>query len=129
VILVVDASAAYDLLEESLTAEKLLGAKELIAPDLIVAELLNARWKVARSGLAAPSLERTLTFLERLRLVPSIAYAREAAALAEQLDHPAYDCFYVATAQREGAKFLTLDERLLRKVRLSKHAGIARLLL
>ena len=102
------------------------GADELIAPDLIVPELLNARWKVTQSGGSAPKLERVIAFLERLRLLPSLAYAREAAILAQSLGHPVYDCLYVAIAQRERATLLTLDERIARKLRAAKLARILR---
>jgi predicted nucleic acid-binding protein len=37
-------------------------------------------------------------------------------ALAQRLDHPVYDCFYVALAQRERARLLTFDERLVKKL-------------
>jgi len=117
VILVVDASAAYDLLTEGRCAQRILGAEELISPDLIVAELLNARWKVARSRQAVPQLDTILEFLDRLRLVPSLRYAADAARLAERLNHPVYDCLYVAAAQHERAKLLTVDSRLARKLR------------
>lgn len=114
--LVLDASAAYDVLEENTYARRIDGAKELLAPDLIVAELLNARWKVTRTKAVAPSLDRVLGLLERLRLEPTIRYAVQAASLAEQLDHPVYDCAYVALAQRESAKPLTFDQRLVKKL-------------
>lgn len=114
--IVVDASAAYDLLTEGQCQPKIRGASELIAPDLIVAELLNARWKVRRAGLKAPALELMLDFLDRLRLVPAWDYAHEAAALSERLDHPVYDCLYVAVSQRERARLLTVDERLIKKL-------------
>jgi len=125
-ILVVDASAAYELLTEGRCTASMVGAQDIIAPDLIVCELLNARWKVMRSGDKAPRLETILEFLERLRIMPSLLYAAQAAALAERLDHPVYDCFYVATAQREHAKLLTVDERLIRKLRSKTLARLLR---
>jgi predicted nucleic acid-binding protein len=124
VILVIDASAAYDLLTEGRCAQHILGAEELISPDLIVAELLNARWKVARSREAVPQLDTVLEFLDRLRIIPSLPYAADAARLAERLNHPVYGCLYVAAAQHERAKLLTLDSRLSRKLRSSALARI-----
>lgn len=123
-ILVVDASAAYDLLTEGRSAHRIVGAEELISPDLIVAELLNARWKVVRSRQAAPPLDIVLEFFDRLHIVSSLRYAADAARLAERLDHPVYDCLYVAAAQREHAKLLTVDLRLSRKLRSGKLARI-----
>jgi predicted nucleic acid-binding protein len=126
VILVVDASAAYDLLTERTCADRVRGVQELIAPDLVVAELLNARWKAERSGKKAPLLEVTIEFLDRLRIVPSLRYASDAALLAARLSHPVYDCLYVAAAARENAKLLTIDSRLVRKVKAGSLARILR---
>jgi predicted nucleic acid-binding protein len=36
----------------------------------------------------------------------------EALALACHLDHPVYDCLYLALARREAAQLLTADQRL-----------------
>ena len=124
--IVLDASAAYDLITVETCAAKVAEASEFIAPDLIVPELLNVRWKVMQSRSSAPTLKRVLDFLERLRLLPSLVYARDAAALAESIAHPVYDCLYVAVAQREHAKLLTIDERLSKKLRASKLARILR---
>ena len=124
--IVLHASAAYDLLTEANCRDKIAGADDLIAPDLIVPELLNARWNVARSGEAAPTLQRAIDFLERMRLLPSLPYAADAAGLAEALDHPMYDCLYVAVAQREQGKLLTIDDRLSKKLRASKLTRLLR---
>ena len=124
--IVVDASAAYDLLTQATCQAKIVGASELIAPDLIVPELLNARWKVSRSGVPAPKLEDTLEFLSRLRILPTLPYASAAAALAEKLDHPIYDCLYLAMAKHEGAKLLTVDQRMSKKI---ASTAIAKMLL
>jgi len=43
VILVIDASAVYDVLAEGRCAQRISGAEEPISPDLIVAELVNER--------------------------------------------------------------------------------------
>ena len=114
---VLDASAAYDLLTEGRCETQIAGARDILAPDLIVSELLNARWKTARSGVAVPEVEATIEFFSRLTLVPAISYAEAAAALADRLDHPVYDCLYVAIARAEQATLLTLDRRLLAKLR------------
>ena len=124
-ILIVDASAAYDLLTEGRSEYRISGAQELLSVDLIVLELLNARWKVERSREAVPSVKTILGFLDRLGIIPSMRLAADAAALAERLNHPVYDCLYVAAAQHSRAQLLTLDGRLSRKLR---SAGLSRLL-
>jgi predicted nucleic acid-binding protein len=42
--------------------------------------------------------------------------------LARRLNHPIYDCVYLALAERERARFVTADQRLLRRA-VSLRAG------
>ena len=125
-IVVLDASAAYDLLTQGRCEPQIVGARDILAPDLIVSDVLNARWKTARSGAAVPDIKTTIEFFSRLTLVPAISYAEAAASLAGRLDHPVYDCLYVAVAQLEKAKLLTLDRRLLAKLRESRMTKVIR---
>jgi predicted nucleic acid-binding protein len=121
--LVVDASAALKwFIEEdgSAHAAVLLMAPELlIAPDLIVAEVCNAAWKAVRAGTMLP--EQQDHAASRLaaafdELVPMAALARRAAELSRTLDHPAYDCFYLALSEQRDAKLITADRKLLLRV-------------
>lgn len=118
--LVVDAAAAYGLLMSGGRDALLEENSELAAPDLIVSELLNACWKMTRVGKTAPTLESALAFLTRIRIAPSLPFATMAARLSNRMDHPVYDCLYVAMAQQENLKLLTLDSRLSRKMRSHK---------
>jgi predicted nucleic acid-binding protein len=122
--LVVDASAAGGLLFHGRWDAVLEDNSDLVAPDLIIAELLNARWKIARSGGNAPGVSSILGFVGRVRILPSLAYASVAAELSERLDHPIYDCLYVALARQESAKLLTSDARLVRKLRAHKLGAV-----
>lgn len=119
-MIAIDASAAYESLIGEHSDSILGKTTALIAPDIIVGELLNARWKNVRSRLPAPSVDAILGFLKRVRIVPCLAYATEAAELAERLDHPVYDCLYIAVARREALKLLTIDAHLSRKMRMHK---------
>jgi predicted nucleic acid-binding protein len=40
------------------------------------------------------------------------------------LDHPAYDCVYVALAAANDCRFVTADQRLLRKLREGGHGAL-----
>ncbi len=114
--IVIDASSAFQLLTEPTDWPPLRESNQSLSSELIVAELLNARWKVARRGGIAPSLEIVEQFVARLELAPLSPYAREAAELSERFDHPIYDCFYVAVALAQHAKLVTIDQRLTRKL-------------
>jgi predicted nucleic acid-binding protein len=50
-------------------------------------------------------------------LVSATGLAPRAVTIAGQLDHPVYDCLYLALAEAEGADFVTADIQLLGKVR------------
>lgn len=52
-------------------------------------------------------------------LVPSHDLADRAMALAIDLQHPAYDCFYLALAESRRVPLITQDKTLMRKVRSS----------
>jgi predicted nucleic acid-binding protein len=126
--LVVDASvAAAWVIREALTpaAMSLLqGPDTLVAPELVVSEVGNAVWKAERrAGLPLHQAQRTPQLLasayaELHDLLPLLPHA---AAAARRLNHPIYDCFYLALAQREGLPLATADRRL---ARLAEAEGI-----
>lgn len=99
----------------------------LLAPDLIVPECANILWKKTKRGeatrlqanLAADILERS-----GIDLRPSASLVRAALDLSISLDHPAYDCFYLALAEQEACPFVTADERLVRKVAQAAPPGL-----
>lgn len=116
--LVVDASvlvAASSPEPLSAAARASFGTHQLLAPDFLLVETANALWKKARRALITPTqAQAAITGLDAMfaQLVPSTELLAAALALALRRDHPAYDCFYVALAQREGAPLLTADTRL-----------------
>jgi predicted nucleic acid-binding protein len=68
----------------------------------LLTEVANALWKLQRSGSLVDQFE------------PDRELQVEALALACHLDHPVYDCLYLALARREAARILTADQRLQR---------------
>ncbi|HYD68660.1 type II toxin-antitoxin system VapC family toxin [Azospirillum sp.] len=120
---VVDASVAVKWVvaeEGSNQALALRRERHLTAPDLIVAECANILWKKARRNeLTADEAAFAARLLQKsgMNLRPMLGFLEVATRLAVELDHPAYDCVYLAMAQIEGTSFVTADDRLLRKVR------------
>jgi predicted nucleic acid-binding protein len=122
---VVDASVAFGwfvAVPGSEQAARLLEADPstlLLAPDLVLVELLNAGWKSLRLG--AITAEQFDVLASRAaepfsRLSPAKALLVRARHWCLELDHPAYDCLYVALAEEEQATLITADQRLLRKL-------------
>ncbi len=122
---IVDASVAVKWLVTeaySDTAASLLDpANELVAPELLFAEAANALWSICRRG----DISRTdlLEATTSLRVAPIAVplsmrqLAPSASRLAIELDHPVYDCFYLALAMHEQYPVVTADRRFREVVR------------
>jgi predicted nucleic acid-binding protein len=120
--IVVDASVALRWcfhLNGSGRAEDLLRSDDhLIAPDLVIAEIANAAWKfvifdrVPADAAMSAVREVAKAFEE---LVPTSLLKDRALAMAIELRHPAYDCFYLALAERSASPLVTADDGLIRR--------------
>jgi predicted nucleic acid-binding protein len=117
--LVVDASvAALWVLEQqgSDRAGAVRTQGRLIAPSLIATEIGSAIWKAVRRNTLsiADALEAADSALLPFDiLVPTEELRKRALTLAIELDHPIYDCFYLALAERERVPLISADKRLL----------------
>jgi predicted nucleic acid-binding protein len=120
--LVIDASIAVKwVVQEHGTAEALVLRQKakLIAPELLIAECANILWKKVQRGellkdealLAARLLQGA-----EIELLPTRFLFEAATRMSIEIDHPAYDCLYLALALEKKCQFVTADERLLRKL-------------
>lgn len=120
--LVIDASVAVKwVVEEDGTAAALAlrETAKLMAPDLLVPECANILWKkVEREELSKDEAHLAARLLERadIELRPMRGLLEAATRLALDLGHPAYDCVYLALAIESDCRFVTADERFLRKL-------------
>jgi len=92
---------------------------KLIAPDLLIAECANILWKkVQRNELSKEEALLAARLLQgaEIELLPTRSSMEAATRIAIELDHPAHDCVYLALAIDNDCKFVTADERLLRKL-------------
>jgi predicted nucleic acid-binding protein len=120
--LVIDASIAVKwVVEEDGTSEALtlrLRAK-LIAPELLAAECANILWKkVQRDELSKDQAFLAARVLQAadIEFLPTRSLLEAATRIAVELDHPAYDCIYLALAAERDCRFVTADERFVRKL-------------
>ena len=132
--LVVDASIALKWVVSevgSADAAVLRLADQLLAPELIVTECGNALWKKTQRNEMSPDEARLAARAMgdvQLELRPMRNLVAAAVDLALALDHPAYDCFYLALAAREACPLVTADERFLRKVASARIPGLPEVL-
>jgi len=131
-VIAVDTSVAVKWLveeEDSDRAAELLG-RSLIAPDLIVVECGNALWK--RQRRSEIPLDQALAGLAGLghfvSLVPSTPFALRALEIAVELQHPVYDCLFLAAAEELDVLLVTADQRFHSAVRRSAMADRVTLL-
>ena len=120
--IVVDASVAlrwcFQLNKSDRAEELLRSGHHLIAPDLVIVEITNAAWKFVIFDRMAP--ESAVSAVREIvkafeELVPTSALRDRALAIAMELRHPAYDCFYLALAERSTSPLVTADEKLIRR--------------
>jgi predicted nucleic acid-binding protein len=59
-----------------------------------------------------------------IELLPSRSLLGTATGLAIELEHPAYDCLYLALAMDQDCPFVTADQHLLRKLEFTQDARL-----
>jgi predicted nucleic acid-binding protein len=121
VSVVIDASVAIKwVVDEAGTAEALrLRQERLFAPDLLIPECANILWKkVRRNEMNEQEAILASRLLGRadIQLEPMRSLLEPATRLAIKLDHPAYDCIYLALADALGCELVTADNALYRKL-------------
>lgn len=124
--LVFDASVVIKwFVPENLSAEAMLlldGVPIVQAPDLVIVETGNIVWKKRRNGEIAG--EQASAIVQRIRdsipiLYPAAEMIDRALAIALALDHPVYDCLYIACAEAADGLLVTADGRLHVRTRRS----------
>lgn len=114
--MIIDASVALKWLTQepdSAAALELLNGAPPIVPDLIFSEIANGIWKKWRRGelTAVPTLLHTLTAVVQIEPTPPLVVRSIEIAFA--LNHPAYDCVYLALAEARNDGVITADQRFI----------------
>ena len=89
---------------------------EFQAPDLLLPEFANTIWKKVRRGEIArpePFLNELRSLSELIALYPAEVLIERASHLAFELDHPVYDCLYLACARITDTPLVTADKGLV----------------
>lgn len=94
----------------------------IVAPDLLVAEVCSVARRHVRNGEITRRQYLDIAadvgkgLIELHAMAP---LASRACTMALDLDHPIYDCFYLALADREGVPLVTADHHFLDKLERS----------
>ena len=124
--LVIDASVAVKWVVEEDGTPQALRLRErarLLAPELLIAECANILWKkVLRDELSKEEALLAARLLQAadIELRPTRALLEAATRMAIELQHPAYDCLYLALAIERDCRLVTADARLLSKLDQSR---------
>jgi len=119
---VIDASIAVKwVIEEEGTSQslELRRRAKLMAPELLVAECANILWRKVRLNELSKDealLAARLLQAADIEFTPTRSLLEAATRIAIELDHPAYDCLYLALAIERDCLFVTADVRFLRKL-------------
>jgi predicted nucleic acid-binding protein len=106
--------AADPFFDQALAAQQ---AYQGAAPELVQSEVANALWKYVRAGIVKleDACEGVAVLSELIDLTPDNQLLGRAQRLSAQLDHPVYDCLYLALAQTLACPLVTADKRLAEK--------------
>ena len=129
--LVIDASVAIKWLvheDDSWMAVQLRDAGQaLYAPYLLASEIANILWKKVRRGEVNRKFAMRSSYLAMnfpFRWANDVELLVEAVEISLAIDHPAYDCMYIALANRIRGTLITADTRLARAVESTKYENL-----
>ncbi|WBH15988.1 type II toxin-antitoxin system VapC family toxin [Sphingomonas radiodurans] len=129
-MIVIDASLAFKWFVEEIDSDAAIAfasISDLVAPSLLRSEVGNALWKkVVSKEITAAGAESALAsidafifeWVELAELTPS------AFAIAVELGHPIYDCYYLALAQARDLNLATADDRFAARCTKSRFASL-----
>ena len=126
---VIDASIGIQwVIKEAGSAQavKLLDLSPIV-PSLFFSECANILWKkVARKELSVVAARERAHVLSQVRLdvVSDVDLFVDALQLSCELQHPAYDCIYVALARLRKVPLVTADLRLVQRCQSAKQAWL-----
>ena len=124
-----DASVLFKLIvveEDSHLAESLILSTRAFVPDFAFLEIGNALWSHIHSGHADyRDVEPLIGYLRNLNLETRQIdrFVDRALEMASLIDHPIYDCIYLAMAEDYDVPLVTADKRFVLALRRSDLAN------
>ncbi len=118
--MVIDASVGVKLIipeADSSIAINLVESMQPSVPGLFHVEVGNAIWKKLRRGEIelGPLMPYLRSLTTLVQTFDETVHVPRAIDIAAELDHPIYDCLYVAIAEAMSSLVITADQQFLRK--------------
>ena len=87
---------------------------QLAAPELLLAEMGHAFWKKWRKQeVTVEQVDMVNSFVTSfVEIFSGEPLAEDAVRIAIELNHPVYDCYFLAMAEAMDARLITFDRRL-----------------
>ena len=98
------------------------GIHDLIAPDVFIIEIAHSLTRAERRGIIQPpAAKRRLKNILSYPPVfhPYLSLVARALDISSSFRQGAYDCLYVALAEREGCELVTSDQKLVNNLQAS----------
>lgn len=133
--LVVDASVVLKWIIDETGSDAALALKghDMVAPAILRLETANVLRTLCQRGAVTQRQARDLFDLLVSAPVTIIdqdtVLETRALDLALELDHPVYDCIYLALAERTGRTLVTADARFARKAAATRYSDMVETLL
>jgi predicted nucleic acid-binding protein len=117
-LIIVDASVTVQWVvdeDTSALSDTLLTRTDLAAPDFMLVEAANALYrKVFVGDVSEAQAAAGLQYIrDKVELLPAtVNRLSRAIHFANEMNHPVYDCLYVALAEETSSRLVTYDREL-----------------
>lgn len=126
---VCDASLLVKLViteSDSEEATRLIETIRVIVPEFVFIEIGNVLWTHIRRGDIEP--QEASLLLDNLRdldweVATDVGFLARSLQIATAIDHPIYDCLYVAVAEHYNVPLITADKRFVMAARRANFQG------
>ncbi len=126
-MIVVDANVAikWAIVQPLRERARALLSQTLVAPGMFVAEVTSAVWQYARAGQISDqqASQGISVIIAQIATFESDAdLAGDALAIGLELEYAPYDFFYLVSAMRRHAPFVTVDRRFINRLANSRYS-------
>jgi predicted nucleic acid-binding protein len=125
-VIVVDANVAikWTIVQPLRERARALLSQTLVAPAMFAAEVTSAVWQYAQAGQISnqqASQGVSLIIAQIAVFEDDADLAGEALAIGLELGYAPYDCFYLVSAMRRDAAFVTVDRRFINRLASTRY--------